>query len=387
MELLLHGGKMGSWEVSSLPSMDDQLDAALNTEACSILLTEETVWVTPEQDYENCMASNFGAYSRSYHSVVMKLTDLALTIAHDIPLDTNLTAMELLMTTNFLQNLGKFSSFENPYFRNVSSELNHLVVHNMHTGLASSMDTIRTISVTFVVLFTAFTVTIYMPLIRASGRHVAATQAILLMFDDKQLSEIAPLKAAVKAMLLQTQSMKSGRFGSRVAVLELLFLCFSCLRRKCGCRRRRKSTSVHKPSVSLVISTDQGASNPSLPVPKPSTAEGPRRSSLRGGRASVSSDDRIAETIVQPVSSSDLVSLTGPPPATGTTEQFAAPSIAANQAGSGSDEEKALSSQDDAGSDGTSHRSQSPVDSLRRRNPVMHRRSTQATAGSAAHSQ
>lgn len=232
---------MGDWYVSPISRMDPELHDALYKDACSILLAEETIWVSPEEDYADCAAAFNGALARSYYSVIMKYIDMATTTINDIPMDVGVTLPEIFATTRFLPHLEAMTSFENPQFRNITSEMNHHVLHNINTNLDGSLVKMKNVSVTFVVVFAVFAAFIYLPMVRSSGRHVAMSEAILLMFDDKQLSEVSHLKVAVRTILQHA----TGQ-ASNLAIIDLALVCWSSITAWISRVRRRTAQSAAK---------------------------------------------------------------------------------------------------------------------------------------------
>jgi hypothetical protein len=253
--LLLHGGELNGWKVHAIASLGPDIDNVLNNDACAILLQAWIPWYTPEEDYYNCSQGFDGAYTNSYYSVVIKYADLAQNILNNIPL-TNASREEILFGTHFVRDIGTLMQFENPFFRNITKEINHRAITAMHENLEGTLSHLTTLSILFVVLFSVFSLVVYVPMIRATGRHVAATQAVLLMFDDKQLTDIPSLKAEVKAMLLHTPSAKAGRLRSKIAVLELLFTMVGWFRARLCVMKRGGGKSFSKAGSKVSLDVD-----------------------------------------------------------------------------------------------------------------------------------
>lgn len=228
--LLLHGGNLQGWQVEPATS-DPVLNKALNENACSILINNDRNDFT-QADYDTCVTAWNGAYASSYYSVIVKFCDLIQQVVNDIPMD-NTSSLMIFGTTTMLPDLAAASKFENPIFRNISSEMVEALLTKLHTNVSYSISQFTTLSILFVVLFGLFAFIAYIPMIRNAGRHVSATQAVLLMFTDKQLTEVSSLKLEVQAILSYALSKHSrGRPAAKSSLLSRLFCC---------CRKRNNT--------------------------------------------------------------------------------------------------------------------------------------------------
>jgi hypothetical protein len=225
VSMMINGGQLFGWDV--LPAIHDPvINAALTDNACSILLDDAAVTTDHIGEYNNCTAAFAGAFKRSYYSVAVNYGDVAQKCMNNIPPDNTSSAV-IWGTTSYLSDLAYMTKFENPHFRNISMALSERILTNMQHNLNSSLSTLTLVSILFVILFCLFVFVGYVPMIRATGRHVAATQAILLMFTDKQLSEIPSLRYEVKATLAASSECSKRQ---TIAVLEIMVLLIRCLR-------------------------------------------------------------------------------------------------------------------------------------------------------------
>lgn len=199
VDLLLHGGALVGRPVSS-PAIDPVISHVLGTDACYILTSP--LGNTDDTGYANCTSYHFGAYRNSYYYAVVQLVEAGRAVLGLVP-PANATFLPSNMSPEYLASVEKIRTLENPYFRNITTAMSDYMLTSLKSRTQSSLQAITTLSVLFVILFTLFVAAAYLPLIQAAGRHVRLTQAVVLLFDDKQFAELPPLKAQAKELFAQ----------------------------------------------------------------------------------------------------------------------------------------------------------------------------------------
>lgn len=240
--VLLHGGTFYGWAVSPAV-LDSELNYALNSDGCSILATPFNDVTSPA--YTACAAYKNGVFADSFFSVAIKYSTYGQFVLDSIPLD-NSTFEEITATTHFLPEYITFTQLEDPYFRNITIAMASRLLSSADAVAAKAVSSLSTLSIVFVVIFTVFSVIAYIPLIRRAGRqvlgflchacvsldimtilyflsrHVLDTQSLILLFNDRQLTDILSLKSEVKAMLASND--RGARQGQKDTFAMILLL-------------------------------------------------------------------------------------------------------------------------------------------------------------------
>lgn len=207
VQAVMNGGALLGRQV--LPASHDPiLSTVLTSDACYVLANPPGNVSDPA--YIRCTQANNGIFHQSLFSIVMKVCDTVQSVENGIPLN-NASLTEILTTGTYAVDFIEFNRIENPYFRNISTALaGHLLALQQGT-VTQANSTLDTLSIVFVALFALFVFVVYVPMIRHTGRHVAMTQSLLLIFSDEQLCDVTCLRAEVRTVLSRTAGVASNR--------------------------------------------------------------------------------------------------------------------------------------------------------------------------------
>lgn len=230
------------------------LTAAYDFDACLAVTTPFGDTTSPQ--YAECLGWFADRTPTGYYNIVIKFADVARSILNCVaPMSTD-SFQTVKASTPVAAHLASLKNIEYPLLRNVSVGLGSKLLEDLIAQRRSGVNTMTAVNVTFVILFALFTVTMYIPMIRATGRHVTQTQAALLMFNDDQLRDSPVLRNEVKRVLNATRLAGVGGSAQRCGVIVLmrtaaarLGISWSCLRglfispppKKSGKRRIRVS--------------------------------------------------------------------------------------------------------------------------------------------------